>query len=146
MEFSVINPILYTFGIILTSSSILIPYCIFPAHDIVKFPKYWYEILYHGFLFSLIEIMFWTFIAGTFLNLRYLKNVKTLSIVCICGNVSTILFYISSYFAWTWVFNYNYPIPFFGYTISFFHRTFSCVSICLVIHKKWRFEEGIEGG
>ena len=73
-KFSWTNTIFYTFAIVLAGSSISIPYLLFPAHDIIKFPNRWYEILYHGCVFSFLDLAFQTAIAGALLNIKHLKN------------------------------------------------------------------------
>ena len=117
-----------------------------PRHfyDIVKFSKYWYEILYHGSVYTFIEVIFYIVIAGAFLNIRYLHHFKTLSMVCISGIGTNLLFFISSYYLWTSAFNFNYPIPFFGYTCSFASRIFCCVSTWFIIPAEWRSQEGLK--
>lgn len=128
-EYSLTNATFYTFATILAVSLISVPYFIFPAHDIVKFPKYWYEILYHGSLISILDLAFWTIMAGEFLNMRFLKQFKTLIIVCLSGIGAMLLFDISAYYLWTLVFKFHYPIPFFGYINTFLCRVFCCVAI-----------------
>ena len=137
-KFSWVNTSFYTFGIMLAGSSITIPYCLFPAHDIVKFPGYWYEILYHGSIFSGLEVAFWTALGGAVLNMRQFKQFKTLSIVCVIGIGSLPLFYTSTYCLWTLVFSFNYPIPFLAYGNSFWNRMICCVAIWVAIPKEWR--------
>ena len=122
-------------------SSISIPYCIFPAHDIIKFPKYWYEIFYHGSLICVLDFAFWTVLAGAFLNMRQLKQFKTLSIVCAIGIGTMFWFNISTYYSWTLVFNLNYPIPFFGYINTILYRIICCIAIWFTIPSEWRSGE-----
>ena len=142
-EFSFANASFYTFATILAVSLISIPYFILPAHDIVRFPKYWYEILYHGSLISVLDLAFWTIFAGEILNMRHLKQFKTLLIVCLSGIGVMILFDISTYYIWTLVFNFQYPIPFFGYINTFLCRVFCCVAIWFMIPTEWHSHEGM---
>ena len=140
-KFSWANTFFYTLGIISASFSITIPYCIFPAHDIIKFPKYWYEILYHGFIFSFFDCMFWTFLCGAIMNIRHLTRFKTLSIACVGGIGAQFLFYISTYYSWTLVLCFNYPIPFFAYITSILSRMVNCAIMWLMIPWEWRSRE-----
>ena len=140
-KFSWANTFFYTLGIISASFSITIPYCIFPAHDIVKFPKYWYEILYHGFIFTFFDCLFWPFVGGAIMNIRHLTQFKTLSVACVGGIGAQFLFYISTYYSWTLLLCFNYPIPFFAYMQTFLTRIVVCVIMWLTIPWECRSRE-----
>ena len=142
-KFSWTNTIFYTFAIVLAGSSISIPYLLFTAYDIIKFPKRWYEILYHGYVFSFLDLAFQIAIAGALLNIRYLKKIKKLSIVSASGIVAMLLFDICSYYSWTLVLCFNFPIPFFAHIRYFVILPLSCTGIWFMIPSEWRREEGM---
>ena len=140
-EFSWTSITFYTFAIVLAGSSINVPYLLFPAHDIIKFPKYWYEILYHGSVFGFLGLAYQTAINGALLNIRYTKQYKTLSIVCAIGSGALLLFDICAYYSWTLVFSFNFPIPFYAHLRYNVILVISCLSIWLMIPKEWRSQE-----
>ena len=104
----------YPFAIIFVSFSVLVPFCFFPAHDLVRHPEYWYEILFHGTYFAIPCYWFCTYCAGTYLNLAYLYHSKHLVIVSSVATAVLFLTTIPSYYIWTEVLVYKYPIPFSG--------------------------------
>ena len=143
-ELSLPKFVLYLAAIVFASSSFCIPFCLFPAHDLVKYPEYWYEIIYHLSNFAFFDFAFWTFVAGSLMNLRYLQRIKTLAIVCTLGVGTMILYIISTYYTWTKVLSYNYPIPFFGYNVSFVGRIFCCIAIYLMIPVALRSQQDVQ--
>ena len=143
-EFSWTNTTFYTFAIVLAGSSISIPYLLFPAHDIVKFPKYWYEILYHGSIFCFFDFAFFTALDGALLNIRHLKKYKTLTIVCTSVIGIVLLFDICAYYSWTLVWCFKFPIPFFAHIRHCVCVFLCCIGVWVMIPTEWRNQEGMK--
>ena len=139
VEFSWSKTVFYPMIIVLASSLLAVPYCLFPAHDLVKFPEYWYEILYHAAFLFTYDWVFWCFPAGHFLNMRCLQQIRTLLRgVCIIGGVFVFAFFTSTYYIWTNFLSFNYPIPFLGYTSVSVGWVTGCILIWLSIPTDWR--------
>ena len=119
IEFSWYNTLFYPIIIVLASSASAIPFCVFPAHDLVKFPEFWYEILYHAAIVISYDWGFWTFLAGSMLNIRHFHRTQTILYVCMIGDVFMVFIFTSTYVFWTKILNYRYPIPFGGYSNVF---------------------------
>ena len=109
-----IDLLLYPCAIILFSSLFLVPFCFFPAHDLVKHPDFWYEILFHGSYFVIILYLTFTYQLNSYLNVTYFYHARPLIILCLVGQMTIVLFTIFSYFIWTRTLSYQYPIPFCG--------------------------------
>ena len=106
--------IFYSFAIILISFLLVVPFCCLPAHDLITHPEMWYEILFHGTYFAIINNLFWTYLAGSLMNLNHFYRVRSLVITSMVGVITIILSTISTYYFWTHVLLYQYPIPFNG--------------------------------
>ena len=104
----------YSFAIILISFFLIVPFSCLPAHDLITHPEMWYEILFHGTYFAIINNLFWTCLAGSLMNLSHFYQVRSLVITSTVGVITIILFTISTYYFWTHVLFYQYPIPFSG--------------------------------
>ena len=111
---SFIEHFVYPFIIILISSSILIPFCLFPGHDLVLQPEYWYESLYHAIYYAIAHNLMWAYMAGYYLNMTYFHHAGPLVIVSLAAIIIAVLVIPSSYFIWTRILHYHYPIPFCG--------------------------------
>ena len=81
--------------------------------------------------------------AGDLLNMRHLKQFKTLLILCLSGLGAVLLFDISTYYLWTLAFGFHYPIPFFGKINTLFCRIFCCIAIWFMIPAEWHSQEGM---
>ena len=143
-ELSLPKFVLYLAVIVVASSSFCIPFCLFPAHDLVKYPEYWYEILYHSSIYVCVDFVFWTYLAGLLMNMRSLQRIKTIAIVSTLGVGTMVVFIISTYYVWTKALSYNYPIPFFGYTVTFVGRIICCIEIYLLTPVALRSQEGFQ--
>ena len=110
-KFSSTDLLFYPFAIILVGFLVLVPFCFFPAHDLIIRPEYWYELLAHGTYFTIFNSLFWTYMSGSFLNLSYFHQARPLIVTILAGVMATLLFIIISYSIWTQALFYQYPIP-----------------------------------
>ena len=95
-KFSSTDLLFYPFAIILVGFLVLVPFCFFPAHDLIILPEYWYELLAHGTYFTIFNSLFWTYMSGSFLNLSYFHQARPLIVTILAGVMATLLFIIIS--------------------------------------------------
>ena len=112
---SLIELLLYPFAIILISFLFVVPFCFFPAHDLVIYPEHWYEHIAHGvYFYGIFTSLFWNYISGSFLNLSYFHQARPFIITSAVATMTIIFLIVFSYLFWTKVLFYQYPIPFFA--------------------------------
>ena len=114
-EFSLTRLILYNLAIITIGFAATIPYTVIPAHDLVLYPEFWYEILFHGAIFVAIVYVSYSCVAGYLMNLRYPQLIQNTLVMCMVGVLAIMLLLLSTYYFWTQLLMYKYPIPLFGF-------------------------------
>ena len=124
-KFLWIDLLFYPFAIIISSVLFLVPFCLFPAHDLVRHPEYWYEILFHNAYFVIAANLLWNCFVSSFLNTGYICQARPQAIMIFFGIATSIAFTIVAYYIWTELLNYQYPIPFWGILFSFAAILFS---------------------
>ena len=104
LEFSWIEFLSRAFGILIVGILIPTPLTLIPLHDLVKFPEYWYEILYTGsylmtLLGALLAIQF-----RSFMNIEYFLNPTSIKSMCFSQCAYTLSFLAITYLIWIVVF------------------------------------------
>ena len=107
--------VLYVFGTIAITYSIMGLMTLFPVHNVIENPEYWWESMLHipnvlipmfsGYL--VLNCSFW-------MNTDYIKALKHFFILWLVGMVVFIIAYTTSYLLWTEGLDYNWPQPFSG--------------------------------
>ena len=97
LEFSWIEFLSRAFGILIVGILIPTPLTLIPLHDLVKFPEYWYEILYTGsylmtLLGALLAIQF-----RSFMNIEYFLNPTSIKSMCFSQCAYTLSFLAITY-------------------------------------------------
>ena len=98
-------------GIILTSVTSILLIALIPMHNVLQHPDYWYEIILHGFILCTYNIFYFSILAAFWMNTAHPLKEKFLGMMCLIGNVEFILFLSITYWIWTQMFHFNYPIP-----------------------------------
>ena len=129
IEYSWEEYILYPFCLVLLSFSSTIPLSLIPAHDLILYPEYWYESLFHGVLLSTWSFAYWCITAGMVLNITYILRKRNILWVSFIGNVTWFSIQAFAYYFWTHILEYQYPIPFHGFIMSFLMHIFSSAVI-----------------
>ena len=124
-KFLWIDLLFYPFAIIISSVLFLVPFCLFPAHDLVRHPEYWYEILFHNAYFVIAANLLWNCFVSSFLNTGLICHSRPITIMIFVGITTSISFTIFAYYIWTELLNYQYPIPFWGILFTFAAILFS---------------------
>ena len=137
-EVSWIRGLFTAVGIILAGLLSTILYTIVPAHDLVQHPEYWYEIIFHGMIcHTLISIGF-CHPAGWFMNISQMRETRSLALVCMFSQLAGTAWIILSYFIWTHLLLFEYPIPFLGYTGYSIDVIVTIIVIFFGYPKRWR--------
>ena len=129
IEYSWREYILYPFCLVLLSFSSTVPLSLVPAHDLILFPEYWYESLFHGLLLSTWSCAYWCFTAGMVLNITYILLARNVVCIIIIGNITWLSIQVFAYYGWTEILEYQYPIPFLGFIMAFLMNIFSSAVI-----------------
>ena len=106
----------YTLGIIVVGFLCTLPYSLLPAHNIIQFPEFRYEVLFHVALSEILANVMLCLIAGYVLNINLIKRPRKILILSLVGNFVQLLFVIVTYVIWTQPFLRLYR---FGYQYSF---------------------------
>ena len=120
IELSWRKGLIQTSIIILVGISSTIPLTLIPAHDLLKFPGYWYETLWHG---GYIITWFWVYLCycvSHWMNIGFITSKRNILFMVIIVNVGHLFLLTSSYYIWTNTFSYNFPIPFLGMNLLMF--------------------------
>ena len=128
----------YGVAIIVVAFLFTLPMSLFPAHDLIQNPEYWYELIFHGVLSTTLGFIFQCFRASYFLNITYIRRFRNILVICSVGNAATIFFLISSYHIWTSLCGFSYPIPFLGILATYSFRVMYCVVQWNLFPKDWR--------
>ena len=128
----------YGVAIIVVAFLFTLPMSLFPAHDLVQNPEYWYELIFHGVLSTTLGFIFQCFRASYFLNITYIRTFRNILVTCTVGNMATIFFLISTYHIWTSLCGFSYPIPFLGILATYSFRVLYCIVQWNLFPKDWR--------
>ena len=104
----------YPLVIVLISFLFMVPFCLFPAHDLVKNPEFWYEFIFHNTYYAIAHSLFWTYLAGSYLNMSYFYNARPLLISSFIATLTVVLVAVLNHYIWTIILSYQYPIPWGG--------------------------------
>ena len=119
-------------------------YTLVPMHDLLMYPGYWYEILFHGSILHTLRSIAFCLPASWFMNITQMRKIRTLASVCIASNLFNTAWLIVSYYVWTYILQYQYPIPFVGYAL---YGTETIVHIAVLFYrfpKTWRQDLGFK--
>ena len=117
-------------------------FTLIPAHNVIHYPSYWYEFPLQSLVFgfsiaavTLIQCSYW-------LNIRYIKNIRTYLKMCLAGMVVLAIVSSSGYIIWTYVLQYRYPIPFVGYMFGYCNIITFYVTLWFQFPANWRRNTG----
>ena len=136
-----LKDLLHTLTIVFVTFLFTIPLLIVPAHDLVKNPEYWYELIYHGILSTTLGFIFQCFRASYFLNISHLRRFRNIFSICIVGNCATVFFLIGTYHIWSTFLGFYYPIPLLGILATYSFRVLYCLVEWFSFPKMWRRNE-----
>ena len=138
VEVSWIKGLLTAIGIILAGFLSTILFTIIPAHDLVQHPEYWYEIIFHAMIgHTLISIGF-CYPASWLMNISQMRKPRTLAAVCIFSHLAGTGWILLSYFVWTHILLFEYPVPFCGYIAYSIDVIVPIIVIFFGYPKSWR--------
>ena len=141
IELSSMRLTLYPIFITLVGFSFTIPFSLIPAHDLILFPEYWYEAIFHGLMASSCFFTYQCVLAGSVFNLRYPLVRNNILHILFVGNAVTLCLIIFPYFIWTQIFNYQFPIPFLNLILMRTLKILSLFLIWLKFPQEWRKNE-----
>ena len=137
-KYSWIDHIFYPMAIIFISILFCVPFCLLPAHDLVKHPEYWYELLFHGSHYAIPNTWFCTYMACSSSNLTYFFQLKPLIVLFLGAIATVILITVSSNYVWTKILSYQHPIPFNALFLLVALFISHCTITWYIIPRSWR--------
>ena len=138
IDISWLKGILYTPGIIIVGFLHTISLSLLPAHDLLEFPEYWYELIFHGLWTTTSGWVLQCFRASYFLNITYIRKFRNVFVMCLVGDGTMVFFVIGTHYLWTSFCGYTYPIPLLGIIATYFFRVLYCVVEWFCFPKEWR--------
>ena len=144
MEFSWPQLLFYTIGTTFLGVLWTIPLTMVPVHDIIRFPEYWYEILFSGGYAMIWVCVFTSFTSGFFLNVRYTQTAMNVFKACLVVFVTVCFFLIVTYYVWTNILAYQYPIPFLGFITTYTFVLFSFGVNWFSFPREWRKDKDFQ--
>ena len=84
-------------------------YTLVPMHDLLMYPGYWYEILFHGSILHTLRSIAFCLPASWFMNITQMRKIRTLASVCIASNFINTVLLITTYYVWTHILHYQPP-------------------------------------
>ena len=125
-------------GIILIGFVATIPYTLIPYHNLLLYPRYWYQILLPGTLAMAMILGYVWLQAGMYMNMNLLSLPNSYIRISLFGTIFAILYLITTYYVWTRFFAYEYPIPFLGFIGTYSTWLYAIIVIWFFMPKKWR--------
>ena len=144
VDFSWRELLYYTFGPIIIGFAATTPYSLIPAHDLIQYPEYWYEILFHGPYITFFGYAYRCLFQGLFMNIQYLKTNRVIFLQSIIGFAEMFTYLLFTYYIWTRILSYQYPMPFLGLTTVYVNSIFYFIEIWALFPKEWRQNSGFK--
>ena len=141
VDVSWVKGFLYTLGIIIISFPSTFLYTLVPAHDLIRYPEFWYEILFHGTILNTFRSIAFCLPASWFMNIKQMREVRTLVTVCMVSNLVNTSWIVVSYYFWTHALLFQYPIPFIGYGLYGTETIIHITVLFLRYPKRWRQDD-----
>ena len=132
--------ILYTLGTISAGVLCTLPLSsLFPLHNLVLHPEYWYIPIYTGYVLNgLLQSVVYNFCADSFLNIIRPNKLKAIIIVFMISWVGRSSILTVIYLIWSVLLEYPFPLPFMGIIITGFTQIINMLSTWFQYPSTWR--------
>ena len=114
VEFSWVVFLSCLFGITLIGFVSTTPITLVPAHDLILFPEYWFEVLFHGLIFLTAQNLYMCFVNESVLNVSYNIEKRNIVQLVLIGMAASTTLMLALYYIWTYHLEYQFPMPFLG--------------------------------
>ena len=112
IEFSWEACLCYLYGIVLIGVLSTTPTSLIPAHDLLLFPERWFEALFLGWIVPTACYLYYCVLSESILNLSYMIQKRNILRVVTIGVVVFMTLFLGSFFIWTQLLEYQFPVPF----------------------------------
>ena len=109
----------YILVAITISATMLFLITMISINNPIQYPEYWYESLFLMTPCTVLLCLYLTMFFAAYLNVDYIKGTLCVLMVLFVGIVVMYLTFLSAYFFWTTVANFQFPVPFLGMIISY---------------------------
>ena len=110
-SFAWAKSVCYIFATITIAFAMTLPSTIIPIHNPILCQDYWYELLFSFTLWDVLMCLVGVINWSIFLNIDYIKRIHRTLMVFFVGIMASHVILFSAYFIWTYVANYQFPIP-----------------------------------
>ena len=113
-------------------------YILIPVHDVIRNPDYWYEIMLQTSVILVVMGIFFVVNCSEWMNIDRIKTIKNVVIVSIVLVTVYIGLWCLSYIIWTHGLNYQWPIPFVAYLVTYTAIFYGWIALFCCFPKAWR--------
>ena len=113
-------------------------YILIPVHDVVTNPEYWYEIMLQTSVILVVMGVFFVVNCSEWMNIDRIKTIKNAVIVSIVLVIVYITIWCLSYVVWTHGLDYQWPIPFVAYLVTYTAIFYGWIALFYCYPKAWR--------
>ena len=132
--------ILYTIGAIVAGVLCTLPHSLlFPLHNHVLHPEYWYTPIYSGHILNgLLMSVVYNFCVDSYLNIIRPNKLKAIIIVFMINWVGRSSIRTAIYVIWSVLLEYPFPMPFMGFIIMAFTQIITMLATWFQFPRIWR--------
>ena len=113
-------------------------YILIPVHDVITNPEYWYEIMLQTSIILVVMGDVFVVNCSEWMNIDRIKTIKNVVIVSIVLVTVYITIWCSSYVVWTHGLDYQWPIPFVAYLVTYTAIFYGWIALFYCYPKAWR--------
>ena len=109
-----------------------------PVHSLLNHPEFWYEMIIPGVPWSILNGLYFSFVASSYMNLNHIKQIRYIIFLCLLGCIITIVIIVSAHTLWSYGLGYQIPLPFTGYAVAYFVLISNMPVQWFMFPLKWR--------
>ena len=115
-------------------------YTLIPAHNVIQFPEYWYELPLQGIIgLGPIWCSYIIYLCSSYMNVRCIRTKSNLLRMWLATGITIVAGFTASYMTWIYALHYHYPVPLTGYLIIWTSLMISSLMMLWnVFPLKWR--------
>ena len=124
---------------ILVSIFCTLPYAIFPKHNHIIHPEYWYEPIYSDYIFgALVSSIIHMVLIDNLLNITRSNKLKGAFILFLVFWLTKSLVKTTIYIVWSVLLQYPFPMPFMGIFVAFSSAFNGVLALWFTFPLSWR--------
>ena len=109
-----------------------------PAHNLLTHPDFWFEMLVPALPWSILNGVYFSFVASSYMNINYIKKIRYILLLCALGCILAILIIVSAHSLWTYGIGFQIPLPFTGYAVAYVILVSTMPAQWFIFPREWR--------